>query len=162
MIHIVKDFSVINKAEVDVFLEFSCFSMVQRMLEIWSLGISDPTRDWGRLTSECPESLMEMWVDCGLPWGQSTDLQQSWEAQCAGLSPLEGGRHYCHNLHWGLASDQTTGREHSPTHQRKIGLKIYWACPCPPEQDPVFPAASPSHQEGSTSLLSSSIRGQTE
>ena len=45
VIHIVKDFSVINEAEVDVFLEFSCFSMVQRMLEICSLGISDPTRD---------------------------------------------------------------------------------------------------------------------
>ena len=24
MIHIVKDFSIVNKAEVDVFLEFSC------------------------------------------------------------------------------------------------------------------------------------------
>ena len=25
MIHIVKDFGIVNKAEVDVFLEFSCF-----------------------------------------------------------------------------------------------------------------------------------------
>ena len=25
MIHIVKDFSVVNKAEIDVFLELSCF-----------------------------------------------------------------------------------------------------------------------------------------
>ena len=25
-----------------------------------------------------------------------------------------------------LASGQTTGREHSPTHQQKIGLKIFW------------------------------------
>ena len=29
-------------------------------------------------------------------------------------------------------------------------------------QDPVFPTASPSHQEAYTSLLASSIRGQTE
>ena len=32
-----------------------------------------------------------------------------------------------------LASGQTTGREHSPAHQQKIGLKIYWAWPCPSE-----------------------------
>ena len=33
-------------------------------------------------------------------------------------SPVEG---WVNNL----ASDQTTGREHSTTHQQKIGLKIY-------------------------------------
>ena len=38
-------------------------------------------------------------------------------------------------------------------------FRIYWKWPCPPEQDPVFPTASASHQEASTSLLSSSIRG---
>ena len=47
------------------------------------------------------------------------------------------------------------------THQQTIVLNIYWAWPCPPKQDPVFPKASPSHQEACTSLLSSSIRGQT-
>ena len=162
VIHIVKDFSVINEAEVDVFLEFSCFSMVQRMLEIWSLGISDTTRGWARLTCEC-SGVSD--GDVGWLWpsmGSEHWLQQSLEAQCAGISPLEGGHHYCHYLHQSLASDQTTGREHSRTHQQKIGLKIYWACPCPPEQYPVFPAASPSHQKGSTNLLASSIRGQTE
>ena len=30
-------FSVVSEAEVDVFLEFPCFSMIQRMLAIWSL-----------------------------------------------------------------------------------------------------------------------------
>ena len=39
MIHTVKGFSVVNEAEVDVFLEFSCFSMIQGMLAIWSLVI---------------------------------------------------------------------------------------------------------------------------
>ena len=34
MIHTVKGFSVVNEAEVDVFLEFSCFSMIQGMLAI--------------------------------------------------------------------------------------------------------------------------------
>ena len=37
---------------------------------------------------------------------------------------------------------------------------IYWAWP--PEQDPVSPTVSPSNQEACISLLSSSIRGQTE
>ena len=61
----------------------------------------------------------------------------------------------------GLASDQTIGKEHSSTLQ-KIGLKIYWAWPCPAEQDPVFPTASPSHQKAFTCLFSSSIKGQAE
>ena len=34
---------------------------------------------------------------------------------------------------------QLTGREHSPNHKQIIGLKFYWAWPCPPEQDLVFP-----------------------
>ena len=54
------------------------------------------------------------------------------------------------------------GREHSPTLQQKIGLKIYWAWLCPSEQDPVSPSVSLSHQEASISLLPFSIRGQTE
>ena len=37
VIHTVKDFAVVNKAEVDVFLELSCFLMIQRVLVIWSL-----------------------------------------------------------------------------------------------------------------------------
>ena len=34
--------------------------------------------------------------------------------------------------------------------------------PCPSEQDPVFPSVSLTHQKASRSLLSFSIRGQTE
>ena len=42
VIHTVKGFGVVNKAEIDVFLELllfqnSCFSMIQRMLAIWCL-----------------------------------------------------------------------------------------------------------------------------
>ena len=60
-----------------------------------------------------------------------------------------------------------TGTDHSPpppplSHQKKPGFKIYGEWPCPPEQDPVFPTVSPSHQEAYTRPLSSSIRGQTE
>ena len=48
----------------------------------------------------------------------------SW-ALPAGMGPFEGSHLYLHYLHHSLASGQTTGREHSPTHQQKIGLKIY-------------------------------------
>ena len=34
VIHTVKDFSIVNEAEIDVFLGFSCISMIQRMLAI--------------------------------------------------------------------------------------------------------------------------------
>ena len=44
VIHTVKGFSIVNKAEIDVFLELSCFfwnslafSMIQQMLAIWFL-----------------------------------------------------------------------------------------------------------------------------
>ena len=39
-------------------------------------------------------------------------------------SPFEGGAHYIHYPYQSLASSQTKGREHNPTHQEKIGLKI--------------------------------------
>ena len=34
VIHTVKGFGIVNKAEIDVFLELSCFFMIQRMLAI--------------------------------------------------------------------------------------------------------------------------------
>ena len=37
VIHTVKGFGVVNKAEVDVFLKFSCFFNDKRVLAIWSL-----------------------------------------------------------------------------------------------------------------------------
>ena len=37
MNHTVKGFNIVSEAEVDVFPEIPCFSMIQRMLAIWSL-----------------------------------------------------------------------------------------------------------------------------
>ena len=37
VIHTVKGFGIVNKAEIDVSLELSAFSMIQQMLVIWSL-----------------------------------------------------------------------------------------------------------------------------
>jgi len=44
-------------------------------------------------------------------------------------SPFEGSYHYSNYPYQSLASGQTPGMEHSPTHQQKIELKIYWAWP---------------------------------
>ena len=41
VIHTVKGFGIVNKAEIDIFLELSCFLMLQRMLAICSLGESE-------------------------------------------------------------------------------------------------------------------------
>ena len=85
---------------------------------------SDPTRNWARLACEHPGVSGR---GVGWQWptaGSGLWLQQTWEPLNAGIRPFEGGCHY-HSLAWG----QTTGREHSPTHQQKIGLKIYWARP---------------------------------
>ena len=50
------------------------------------------------------------------------------------------------------------GKEHNTIHQQIIGLKLYWAHLCPPEQDPV-----PFKQEAYRSLSASSVtREQTE
>ena len=34
VIHMIKGFGVVNEADVDVFLQLSCFSMIQQMLAI--------------------------------------------------------------------------------------------------------------------------------
>ena len=78
------------------------------------------------------------------------------------MGPFEGGCHNFHHLHHSLVSGQIIVKEHSPAHQQKIGLNIYWEWPHPSEQDPVSPTVSLSHQEVSISFLSLSIREQTE
>ena len=95
-----------------------------------------------------------MWVSDGLLWVGGA------ECRSAHMGPFEGGHHYLHYL-YSLASGQITGREHSPAHEQKIGLKIYCAWPHPSEQDPVSPSVNLSYQEVSISLLFFSIRGQT-
>ena len=57
---------------------------------------------------------------------------------------------------------QLPGGEHSPHPSAGNRIKVLLSTACPPEQDPVFPTTSPSHQEAYKSLLASSIRGQTE
>ena len=62
------------------------------------------------------QSLVEVWL--ALASCRVGDIECS--SVCMGSS--EGGHHYPYHI---SASGQTIGREHSPTHQQKIGLKIY-------------------------------------
>ena len=68
------------------------------------------------------ESLVEEWVGGGLLQGWEHLVQQ---CVCVCGGPFEGAPHYLLYLHHSLASGQATGKEHSPAHQHKIGLKIY-------------------------------------
>ena len=67
VIHTLKGFGIVNKAEVDVFLELSCFFlMIQRMLAIWSLvplPFLKPVWTSGSLHSRIAEAwLVEFWA----------------------------------------------------------------------------------------------------
>ena len=99
------------------------------------------------------ESPAEAWVSRGL-----LQSQGHWTQQCGHNSFWRRFSLPSLPPHHSLASGQTTGREHSSTHQQKIGLKIYWAWPHPSEQDPDS-RVSLSHQGASTGLLFLSIRG---
>jgi len=92
---------------------------------------------WERLTEgetgSCPWVSRSLWWRHGLV--VACCMVGGTECSSACMWPFEGGCHYLHHLHHSLASGQITGREISPTHQQKIGLKIYWAWPCPSEQD---------------------------
>ena len=92
-----------------------------------------------RLSQTC------LWASRSLPGG---GMDQSglwlglgrWLQQWC-VSPFEGGLPPYH----GLASGQTTGRGHSPTHQHEIRLKIYWAWPLDcKEIQPVHPKGNQS------------------
>ena len=75
-----------------------------------------------RLTQTCPWVSRSLWQRCGsvLAWCRIGAT----ECSNVCMETFEGGCHYLHCLHHSLASGQTTGKEHSPTLQQKIGLKI--------------------------------------
>ena len=112
-----------------------------------------------RLTQTCllsvQKSPAEACLGSGLLQGQRHRVQQ-----CTG--PFQGGCHYLHYFRHSLISSQTTGREHSPAHQQKIGLKFTEHGSTHQNQEPVSPTVSISRQEASVSLLSLHLRGQTE
>ena len=99
VIHTVKGFNVVNKAEVDVFLELSCFLMIQWMLATWSLvplPFLNPVWTFGS----------SWFTSCGsLAWrilnitlltcemrGSGSMGRRPGHTAC-GISPLEGDHH---------------------------------------------------------------------
>ena len=81
------------------------------------------------------ESPAEAWVSSGLlqGWGH-------WVQQCM-HGTFWRGHHYFINFTVVWSQVKQQGGEHSPTHQQKIGLNIYWEWTS--EQDPVPPHPSP-------------------
>ena len=116
----------------------------------WDL-ITEHPQDWGNRLSECTNKTL-----CA-PGARSIVPRRDWvrlACECPGIS---GG-----GVVDSLASGQTSGREHSSSHQQKIRLKIYWTWTHPSEQDPVSPTVRLSHEEACMSLLYLFIRRQTE
>ena len=74
VIHTVKGFGIVNEAEVDVFLEFSRFSMIQQTLSIWSLvplpflyPVWTSEYSWFVLKPSLMDferNLTSMWIEC--------------------------------------------------------------------------------------------------
>ena len=79
---------------------------------------SYPTRHWPRVARECPgvssRGVGGWWLLQG--WGH-------WVGQCV-QGTFWRRCHYLHHLHHSLISGQTTGREHSPTHQQKLDWRF--------------------------------------
>ena len=113
-----------------------------------------------RLTQTCLWVSRSLWRRCGSTVACCRVRGIEYHSACT--RPFEGGCHYLHYPHHCLVSGQTTGKEHSPVHQQKVGLKIYWTWPLPSEQDPVSCNVSLSYHEASINLFPLSIIVQTE
>ena len=90
---------------------------------------SDPAINWPRLTCECPGvsggGMGSLWPAAGLGSVCAQDLLQ--EVAIIFITST---------IVWSQI-------KHSPTHQQKIGLKIYRTCPHPSEQGPIPPPPRP-------------------
>ena len=76
VIHTVKGFGVVNKAEIDVFLVLSCFSMIQWMLATWSLvPLSFLNPPW---TSGSTRFTYCWSLACCSPWGLKESDTTKW------------------------------------------------------------------------------------
>ena len=112
-------------------------------------GAVIPQETEPKLPAHAEGSPVEAWVGRTSPQGHWQEQARKVPLGINSLAPRAGSPQ----------AKQLSGRECNPTHQQIIWLKLYWARSCPPEQDPVFPTISPSHQKAYISLLASSTRG---
>ena len=118
--------------------------------------LSTPQETDPDLSVSVQESPAEAWVNSGLLQGQGYWTQECvhkafWRRSPSSSLPLPN---------FGLRMNIREGTQPCPSTENWI--KDYWAWPCPSEQNPVSLSVSLSHQEASISLLSLSLRGQTE
>ena len=112
---------------------------------------SDPTRDWVRLAWECLGVSGRVLGWQWLPWGWGTDYSSP------GISPLQG--HHC--PYHSLASDHyREGTQPHPSTENWIQDLLNMAPPI--RARPIFPHSQSLPSGSFHSLLSLSIRGQTE
>ena len=90
-----------------------------------------------RLSQTCPWVSKSLWWRHG--WTVACCGVRGTEYNSTGISPFEGGPHYPHYPYHSWASGQTTGREHSPAHQQKIGLSDLLSMAPPIKTRPRFP-----------------------
>ena len=138
VIHTVKDFHVVNEAEVGVFLEFSCFLYDPGMLTIWSLvplPLLTSLNIWKfwkfsvhlllkSSMKDFEHNLTSMWNECncpavwtffGLPFfgiGMKTDLFQS------------SGHCWAFQICWHIESSTLTASSFSISNS-SVGIPLY-------------------------------------
>ena len=98
---------------------------------------SDPTRDWPRLACKCPGV-----SGGGVGWqwpavGSGARPQQSLELWHAGISPYEGGHHYCHYPYFGLRPNYREGTQPHPSAENWV--KDLLSTTLPTRARPSFP-----------------------
>ena len=85
VIHAVKGFGIVNKAEIDFFWNSLAFSVIQRMLAIWSLV---PLPFWNEASQKllevhgsCLSKPLTVWItiNCGKFW-KRWEYQTTWPA----------------------------------------------------------------------------------
>ena len=70
-----------------------------------------------------------LWGRHGLAGAHHRNGAAAWKVRLGGRHQPEG---------WVTSGQKIPGREHNLTHQQIVGLKLYWARPCPLEEGPVF------------------------
>jgi len=105
---------------------------------------------WGLIVNAVSPLLLSCW---GFSFGLGCGVSFFGGIQ---HSPIDGVQQ------WVAILEFSQGKMSTRPSTLPSGLKIYWAWPCPAEQDPDSPTANPSQQKPFTSLLSSPIRGQTD
>ena len=89
-------------------------------------GAVTPQETEPNLPLSVQESLVGVEVDSGLLLGQGHWLQQSWELQIAGVSPFDGGHHYC------LRPNYRQGTQAHPSAENQIKELLSMALPTRP------------------------------